>query len=268
MSRRLGITSDRTVEMQGSSYKHVLQLWQKRLLHTPENTSTEGSQTLAPDKTFRYLMPLILALNRRGRIMHISILALVTGFGFFAYVSLFFGQTSVLLAPRKAPDLASCGDRACFRGLIPYETPWSEAIEQFNGHNQILDDAEYAQIVLLPTSDSTTLASILLDISFDQNLPLAAVLSLYGPPTCIEIYRLHGVVMLHYPSLHLMSQVGRTGVLGPDTLVLKVVLGGEPVNEGQVEICDGPLPQIINHQLSRHTWQGFKSISHYFLETA
>ncbi len=206
MSRRLGITSDRTVEMQGSSYKHVLQLWQKRLLHTPANTSTEGSQTLAPDKTFRYLMPLILALNRRGRIMHISILALVTGFGFFAYVSLFFGQTSVLLAPRKAPDLARCGDRACFRGLIPYETPWSEAIEQFNGHNQILDDTEYAQIVLLPTSDSTTLASILLDISFDQNLPLAAVLSLYGPPTCIEIYRLHGVVMLHYPSLHLMSQ--------------------------------------------------------------
>lgn len=268
MSRRFGIPSYRTVEMTEAGHKRIRQLWQKRSRRTPATAETAGSPPIDRDKFLDRLAQLIFALNLRGQRMHMSMLVLTTGLVFVTYVALVFGQANFLLASQPAPDLGNCGDRPCFRGLIPSGTAWNAALAQFNGDSQILDDADYNEIVLLPTTDNTTLTSIFLEIPSDQTLPLAALLSLYGPPRCIEIYRSHDVVMLHYPALHLLSQVGKTGVLGPDTPIREVVLGGEAVNGAEVPICAGPLPQLVNNQLSRHTWQGFKSLSQYLSEAS
>ncbi len=135
---------------------------------------------------------------------------------------LVLGRTSMTSAENGLPGLDHCHDLPCFRGLIPGQTSWTEAIGAFGGQSDIGDDEHYAHIALLPSHDGVLLDAIFLDRPMNSGAVLALILNLFGQPTCINMYRRPGSVVLHYSQLHVLSRVDRRGVYSP--VILPTVL--------------------------------------------
>ena len=97
---------------------------------------------------------------------------------------------------------------------------------------------------------------------------LALILNLFGQPTCINMYRRPGSVVLHYSQLHVLSRVDRNGRIHPGNTTDRIVLGDFLTEPNQPPVCEGGGSRIVNDQFSQHLWRGFASLGSYIAHAA
>jgi hypothetical protein len=169
--------------------------------------------------------------------------------------------------------LGICAGRPCFRGLVPGDTRWTDAVVMLEGLryrgiqysagasgslSYIISGKNFKQhITLYAAHEGSALASIYLHIPRSERLTVSDILALYGPPTCVDTrYRSGDSLLLHYPALHILVPAGRNR-FGSATPVLSVLLGhavGQPD-----DLCDLSPGNNPNQQ----PWRGFAFIRKY-----
>jgi hypothetical protein len=118
----------------------------------------------------------------RGLAAIVIVLSLVI-FGAVGIGTLFGGWN-----PLQPLGFDHCGDRACFRGVIPGVTAWDEVVARFNTSSQLSDQyfivtyPTYSVMFSPDTHDTTRAGDILVILEDEQLANQSALMTLYGAP--------------------------------------------------------------------------------------
>jgi hypothetical protein len=174
-----------------------------------------------------------------------------------------------------------CGAAACFRGVVPGQTGWENALAALGGrsamasrlpYRDMLDFSKvtsaepsytlrghlfFSEVILYPSSDNRLLGSVFMRRPLAEKIPVADILALYGLPNCVDtIYHAAGTLLLHYRSMHISVQL-KENHFGPETPVTSIVLGD--VQEESNDPCD-PEHMAGDRSRSRFHWAGFTTV--------
>lgn len=154
-----------------------------------------------------------------------------------------------------------CADELCFRDLVPDKTTWVELPEELRSGS--LSDWRYGEITATPSADGSRLDTLFFAKPLDADITIGAFLAIFGPPVCVTIYPLAGTYIIHYPMLHLHSQVDEDDRLKPSDPIISIVLGNPDRTDPQVAVCDAAQMRFINRQLLHQPWHGLTGMRQY-----
>jgi hypothetical protein len=160
--------------------------------------------------------------------------------------------------------LMRCGELPCFRGIEPGRTSWADAVAAFNGQSSIRIDGFAGNFVLFPSKNGASLGAIFIRLPLDQLITIGELIAFYGTPSCVHIFRQSHTLILHYPSLHVLTQFVDHRISASTSI--KFILIGEPVtllDQHQTQ-CDPTRFDSNQGQVSRRAWRGFASARSYF----
>lgn len=171
----------------------------------------------------------------------------------------------ILLITRSSPrpnpavifGLALCGDVACFRGLIPGVTTWTEARSVFNHRTEIVFDPPDGRIRLFRSPDNETLERIRIRLPEDGSLWIGDVIEVFGQPCGIRVDTSSFALTLQYLNARFVSQRNQPAVR-PDTSIVHVEITSVPDTLSCIRAPG--VEQSLNGD--RH-WLGFASIERY-----
>jgi hypothetical protein len=176
-------------------------------------------------------------------------------------------------AANAASDLGLgiCEKVACFRGLVPGQTGWANAAAALSAMNEDtlsqgaaalsgqsqLSGTGYIsshEFIFYASQDGQKLAAIFIRMQPGSPVTLGDILTLYGMPTCVDtFYQGVGMVLLHYPDLHVSVRFRGTHFT-PTTPVSSIVLGH--VRDNSPNPCN--FQHVVGEDaVSQRPWAGF-----------
>lgn len=195
----------------------------------------------------------------------LSGLALVGGLGGTIAVLMMIGLVLAdLWGPRNPAvvfGFSRCGDAACFRGLIPGLTSWTEARAAFGNrlvHSFDVPDGE----IRIYESAAGFLGRVRIQLPADGSLLIGHVIGLYGAPCGVTIYPQARKFRLRYPTARFVTPTNQFA-LDPHTSVVFVEFGDPAAMEqmgAQSCLAEQRSPEI--GAVDRE-WHGFASLRHY-----
>lgn len=178
----------------------------------------------------------------------------------------------VIAYSRSRPNLneplefALCEGSPCFLEIVPGQTNRAYAESALNQFTTRVG-AEDASFSIIPSEDGQLVNAIYIEPAIEENISLTTILSVYGTPACIEIYRPTGRIILHYPAMHVHAQTQFDGNhLSPHTSVRSVVLGNPNPYATQIEPCKRPDLDAPGQERATTIlhWSGFSTMRGYF----
>jgi len=191
--------------------------------------------------------------------LEIALCALLTACISFSVV---VGHLGVGPVQEPSSGLNQCSDTPCFRGLIPGQTNWPDAIAAFGGLSTLSNDVAWSKVMLFPSPQNDKLAAIMLERPLNK-LTTGAILMLYGKPSCLAVSQNNGALIFHYSGVHVMTRP-INNLFNPLTPIAIIILGNpeDPLNHPPPP-CQASSTSGQPQQGANHPWHGFATLDFY-----
>ena len=171
--------------------------------------------------------------------------------------------------------LARCRDIPCFRGLIPGQSPWSDAlnavfVESYRQTSDTLLVASSSDSVVFirQASHSATVGQIMITIDSETGPSLGDIIHLYGSPCAVSFnasvsHSAPSLLFLYYPRLLITTKTA-TNSIAMAALIQSILFINPADPDGTCRrSCVAKDPYLLQRGDIYRPWFGFSSIGHY-----
>ncbi len=161
-----------------------------------------------------------------------------------------------------------CGDVACFMGMQPGLTPWTDAqtvmakLQDSNvwHRRMFVKSSVGSEAVLYPSFNGDSIGRVYITPARGSPIPAGWIVERYGPPCSVSIFYETGIVILRYPFMLANLRIARSHLDSYSPVIQLQLTDPSFFSKAEPNPCT---EKVTGWKVETRTWQGFASMRSY-----